>query len=575
MKKRTVLFFSILFCLIGFCFGQKRADVTILYTNDIHTYINNTVKDKDGNKVPGLSYGSVAALRDDLRAQGKNVALIDAGDHIQGTAYGAMDSGASIINFMNAAKYDVATVGNHEFDYGTARLFDIFKEAKFPYIACNFLKANGKPVLNSYKIMTFGKTKVAFIGIMTPETFTKSTPTYFMDKAQKKFIYKIGAGTDGKELYSMVQKAIDEASKKADYVVAIGHLGDDASSAPWRSADVIANTHGLDAFIDGHSHTTLACQMIKDLNGKDVVLTQTGCYFGAIGVLTLSDTGISTELITSYERSDETVNALVKKWALEVDEKLNQQIAVSDVSLYINDPEDSKKRLIRRQEMNSGDFVADAAYYYFNEVEGLKCDIALSNSGGIRSDIASGTYSYNSAKKVQPFGNVLCLVEITGQQFLDALEFGARKIGIGENGGLLQVAGVKYTVDSSIESTVETSDKGFWVASPSTYRVTDVQIYNREKQVYEDLDLNKTYTVGGVNYILRNMGDGFSMFKDVKLVKDYVAEDFLATSAYAKAFAKENDGNPHISTKNSPLSAYQNYLIDYEKPEGSGRIIIK
>ena len=573
MNKKSVLLVSVLFGMLVTSFAQTRGDVTILYTNDVHTYIANTVKDKDGNKVPGLSYGSIAALRDDLKAQGKNVALIDAGDHIQGTAYGAMDSGASIIKFMNAAKYDLATVGNHEFDYGADRLFEIFKEANYPYIACNLTK-NNKTVLDSYKIMTFGNTKVAFVGIMTPETITKSTPTFFMDKAHKKFIYKIASGSDGKELYKSVQKAVDEASKKADYVVAVGHLGDDPSSAPWRSVDVIANTYGIDAFIDGHSHSTVPQKLVKNAKGKDVVLSQTGSYFAAIGVMTLSANGITSELINSYERSDESIDALVKEWAGEVDTRLNQEIAIADVPFYINNPE-TKKRLIRSQEMNSGDFVADTAYYYFNEIEGLNCDIAISNGGGIRADLPNGSYTYNSAKTVQPFGNVLCLVEVKGKDVLEALEFGARKAGIGENGGFLQVAGIKYTIDTSKESAVETTTEGLWVKSPVSYRVTDVQVYNKANGTYEALDLNKTYTIGGVNYILRNMGDGFAMFGNVKLVKDYVSEDFLAASAYAKAFAKEADGKPHLSSKNSPLSSYKNYLLDYENPMGSGRIIIK
>ena len=576
MKKRVGLILSLFFIAFVSAWAKDRGEVTILYTNDVHTYIANTVKDKDGNKVPGLSYGSVVALRDDLKAQGKQVALVDAGDHIQGTAYGSMDNGASIIKFMNAAKYDIATIGNHEFDYGAKRVFEVIKEAKFPYVACNFLKTkNNKPVTEAYKVLKFGKTKVAFVGIMTPETYTKSTPAYFMDEARTKFIYKIGGGEDGKELYSMVQKAIDAASKKADYVVALGHLGDDKTSSPWTSVEVIENTHGLDAFIDGHSHSTVPEKLVKDSTGKDVLLTQTGCYFAAIGKLTLSDNDKKAELITSYDRSDETVSALVKAWGEKVDEKMNEEIAVSDVPLYINDPENPKARIVRKQETNLGDLVADAAYYYFNEVEQLKCDIAIANAGGIRSDLPAGSYSYKSAKIVQPFGNVMCIVELSGQEVLEALEFGARKAGVGENGGLLHVAGIKYTIDTSIPDTIKTSAEGLWTKSPEKYRVTDIQIYNKETAAYEPIDLSKTYTMGGLNYTLRNMGDGFAMLANTKLVKDYVGEDYLMTSAYVKAFAKGSDGKAHISTANSPLSAYKNYLLDYENPNGAGRIIIK
>lgn len=574
MKKKLSCFLALLLALSS-VFAQ-RGKVTILYTNDVHSYIMNTKKDSEGNKVPGLSYSSVAAYRDELKNQGEQVALVDAGDHVQGTAYGAMDEGASIIRIMNAVKYDIATIGNHEFDYGTKRLFKIIKEAKFPYVSCNFVsEKNGKPVVSPYKILSFGKTKVAFIGIMTPETYTKSTPAYFMDESQSKFIYKILAGEDGKELYDSVQKAINEVSSKADYVVAIGHLGDDPSSAPWRSVDVIAATSGLDAFIDGHSHSTNPMQLVKDASGKEVVLTQTGSYFGAIGKLTLTDEKITSELITEYEPRDEKIDSLVSQWAGKVDSQLNRKIAVSDVNLYINNPEDSTKRLIRRQETNLGDLVADGTYYFFNEVEKIPCDFAIANGGGIRVDVPAGEFTYNSAKKVQPFGNVLCLVEVSGQELLDALEFGARKAGSGENGGFLHVAGLKYTIDTSIPDTVKTDDKGIWLSAPSKYRVCDVQVYNKASAQYEILDLGKTYVMGGSNYTLRHMGDGYGMLAKTKLLKDYCGEDYLAACAYIKDFAKSSDGLPHISSKNSPLASYENYLINYESPSGSQRITIK
>lgn len=575
MKKKFGLVLSLFFVLV-FSSWAKRGEVTILYTNDVHTYVDNIVKDKDGNKVPGLSYASIAALRDELKASGKDVVLVDAGDHAQGTAYGSMDEGASIIKFMNACKYDIATLGNHEFDYGGKRVFELMKEAKFPYVVCNFLKTeNNQAVTDAFKVLKYGKTKIAFVGVLTPEAYTKSTPAYFMDDAQTKFIYKISAGKDGKELYDSVQKAVNAAAKKADYVVVVGHLGDDPSSSPYTSEEVIKNTYGFDAFIDGHSHSTVEQKVLKNAKGADVVLTQTGSYFGAIGCMTLNDKNISSKLIKSYDKRDEKIDAMVKEWVKAVDTKLGEEIAISDVELRINDPANAKNRLIRKQETNLGDLVADAGYYYFNEVEKLKCDVAISNGGGIRVDLPAGSYSYSSAKKVQPFGNVMCMVEISGQTILDALEFGARKVGVGENGGFFHVAGIKYTIDTSVTYDGEVSAEGLWTSGPSANRVKDVLVYNKETGAYDPLDLKKMYNVAGVNYTLRNMGDGNAMFKDSKLVKDYVGEDYLIAAAYVKAFAKEADGKAHISSKNSPLSSYKNYNIDYENPNGSGRITIK
>lgn len=576
--KKIRLVMSSLFMVMAFSAFAERGKVTVLYTNDVHTYIANTVKNAAGEKVPELSYGSVAAMKKDLQAKGENVALVDAGDHIQGTAYGAMDSGASIIKFMNAANYDVATLGNHEFDYGTPRAFEVIKEANFPYVSCNFYRVkNNKLVLPAYKILKYGKTKVAFIGISTPETYTKSTPAYFMDEKQENFIYKFYAGTDGKELYQSVQDAIDKASKKADYVIALGHIGDDPASSPWTSTEIISNTHGLDAFIDGHSHSTVPMRLVKDQSGKDVVLTQTGSFFAAVGKMTLDGGSIKSELVTSYENNDAQVDSLVKEWAKKVDDSLNEVIAVADSNLYITNPENPKERLIRKQETNLGDLVPDSVYWYFNKVEGLNCDIGIGNGGGIRVDVPAGDFTYNSAKKVQPFGNIICLVELKGQNILDALEWCSRNVGTGECGGFLHVAGLKYTVDSSIAPTLSSTPEGLWQAGPTgEYRVKDVQVYNKETGEFEPLDLNKTYTVGGINYTLRSSGDGCAMFAKAKLVKDYIGEDYLITSAYVKAFSgKDEKGLPHISSKNSPLASYKNYPLNYENPNGSGRITIK
>lgn len=565
---------------------KELSEITILYTNDVHTYINNTKKDDDGNVTKLLSYASVAALRAELEAEGKNVILVDAGDHSQGTAYGGMDEGKTIIDIMNACGYQVATLGNHEFDYGIFRAFANIEEADFPYVSCSFYTvADNKSVLPSYQVIDANGTKVAFIGISTPETITKSTPTYFMDETGENFIYNFYAGEDGSELYQAVQTAIDEAKAEADYVIALGHLGVDPSSAPYTSLDVIANTTGLDAFIDGHSHTTLESDMVKDAAGNDVVLTQTGSYLSAIGQMTIATDGtISTQLITEYEGRDEKVAALEEGWIDEIDTKLGEEIAVLENNLYIMSPENPEIRIIRNQETNLGDLDADAYYYYFNEVMGLDCDVAIANGGGIRSNVEAGSMSYMTAKTVNPFGNVACLVEVSGQNILDALEKGAAKIGLideekgipAENGGFLQVAGIKFEIDSTIESTVQQSEEGLWTGAPTgEYKVSNVMVYNRETAEYEPLDLEKTYTLAGVNYILRNQGDGMAMFKDSVSVLDYVSEDYLVLAEYLKAFTAGDDGVAHITTENSPLASYEGYLLDYENPYGSGRIVIK
>lgn len=558
-------------------------DIAVIYTNDIHTYIKNRDA-KDEKKAKNLSYSALSALKEDIAAQGKEVILVDAGDHIQGTAYGDMDKGATIIQMMNEAGFDLATLGNHEFDYGISRILELVNKADFPYVSCSFYKTeDGKLVLEPYKIIEKGGVKIAFIGISTPESITKSTPTFFMDK-DGNLLYNFYSGEDGSELYKAVQNAIDEAKPQADYVIALGHLGVDLSSVPFTSRELIEHTHGLDAFIDGHSHTLIEHDYVKDAKGKDVLLTQTGAYFKGVGIMNITKDGqITTEILHEYERQDEKIAEIEKGWIKTIDEKLGEKIAVLDTKMHVMDPKNPSQRIVRCQETNLGDFTADSIYYYFNEKLKLNCDIAFSNGGGIRNAINPGDVSYFSAKTVHPFGNQLCVVEATGQQILDALEKGAMFAGVydeskhipAESGGFLHVAGIKYEIDSTVDSTVQIDGNGIWLGAPTgKYKVQNVMIYNRETSEYEPLDLERHYRLAGANYILKNLGDGMAMFKGIVPILDFVGEDYIILADYFKSFKKGKDKYPHISTENSPLKAYKNYLLDYENPFGSGRIEI-
>ena len=551
------------------CFFGDKADVTILYTNDVHTYID--------NKSPKPTYAAIAALKKSIEDTGRDVLLVDAGDHIQGTAYGSMDDGATIIELMNEAGYDLATPGNHEFDYGMARAKAVLREADFPYVSCNWVDLRtGLNVLPSVKFFFVGGRKIAFVGVTTPETFTKSTPAYFMNDAQTKYIYDILGGEDGQKLYDAVQKAIDKAEFwGADTIIGLGHLGVDPSSSPWTSEEVIAHTHGFTAFIDGHSHTVMANKQVTDASGKAVTLTQTGSYFKNIGKMTVGADGtITTELIDTYEGLDAAVAATASNWISAVDDMLGEEIAVGDTKFYINDPATGKRR-IRSGETNLGDFVADGIYTYFNEIEELHCDVAIMNGGGIRTDVEAGPWSFKTCKTVSPFGNVACLMSVTGQQIQDALEFGARFAGSEgkENGGFLQVAGARYTIHPMIPNTVQTNDKNVWTGSATIPRVSNVEIYDKTTGTYQPLDPNATYALAGMNYTLRNLGDGFAMFDGATLIKDYVSEDYLVMSSYAAMFGGvDANGLPHLASANSPLADYPGYLLNYEDPYGAGRI---
>ena len=537
---------------------EAAGGVTVLYTNDIHTYIT-----KD------LTYSKVAAYKDSL----ENVLLVDAGDHIQGTAYGSMDKGATIAQLMNAAGYDLATLGNHEFDYGMDGCMAAIEAADFPYVSCNFYhEANGvagENVLDSYKVFEMGGVKIAFIGITTPESFTKSTPSYFQDE-NGNYIYGIAGGTDGEALYTAVQNAIDAASAEADYVIALGHLGVDESSQPWTSREVIANTTGLDAFIDGHSHTTIPMEEVTDEGGSTVILTQTGSYLDAVGQMTIAADGtITTQLLTAENLAEVTPDAEVKAiedaWVAELDEQLGQVIGYSQVTLDNYDAEGN--RLVRKQETNTGDFAADALYYLFDEMD-LDVDVAVMNGGGVRNEAVTGEISYQTCKAIHTFGNVACLQTVTGQQLLDALEWGAKDVtadGSVENGGFLHVSGLRYTINTAIPSTVQQDDKGVWTGGPTgAYRVTNVEVLNNETGAYEPLDLTAQYNLAGYNYTLRDLGDGFAMFDGAVNVLDYVSEDYMVLANYVESFpVDEATGLPTIPADSQ-----------YAEVTGNGRITI-
>ena len=210
-------------------------------------------------------------------------------------------------------------------------------------------------------------------------------------------------------------------------------------------------------------------------------------------------------------------------------------------------------------------------------MEQLHCDIAIMNGGGIRADEKAGYWTFKTCKQVSPFGNVACLMSVTGKQIQDALEFAARFAGTEkENGGFLHVAGASYEIHADIPNTVQTDEKNVWIGSATgTPRVQNVKIYNKASGTYEPLDESKTYALAGMNYTLRNLGDGFAMFDGAELIKDYVSEDYLVMSTYAMTFGGvDAEGLPHLTTANSPLADYPGYLLDYENPYGAGRISI-
>lgn len=517
MGKKVIAFLLVAVMLLVtapgvFAEEEKREDIVVLYVNDVHCGVDS------GSPEGTMGYANLAALKKELESQHTYVTLVDAGDAIQGEAIGTLSDGAYIVDIMNYIGFDLATYGNHEFDYGMDVALSLLAESEAQYIACNFTDLKtGDLVTDAYSIVTYGDLQVAYVGIATPESFTKSTPTYFQDE-NGNYIYGFCEGGNGQELYDAVQASIDAATAEgADVVIALGHLGTDPASDPWRSYDVIANTTGLDAFIDGHSHSTIEGETVKNKDGEDVVLTSTGSKLANIGKLTITPDGnITTELISGYTEVDADTDAYVKSIQAQFEDKLNEVVARSEVELVINDPV-TGDRIIRNLETNLGDLCADA----YRVV--LGADIGMINGGGIRASLEPGDITYGDIIAVHPYGNMMCVVEATGQEILDTLEVAAQ-MAPGENGSFQHVSGLKYTINTAIEPSVVMDDKGMLVSIGDTRRVIDVQILQDDGS-YAPIDPSATYTLASHNYMIKQGGSGVDHFMDNKLIADEVMID--------------------------------------------------
>lgn len=489
--------------VVGYSLGGTAAqNVVVLYTNDVHCAI-------DG-------YSSLAALRETMTEEGYRNILVDAGDAIQGDTIGALTKGRAVVDLMNQTGYELAVPGNHEFDYKVDTFLELAEEeAEYTYISANFKEVQtNQSVFDDYQIKNVGGKKVAFVGISTPETYTKSSPAYFQND-EGEYIYTFCEN----EFYETIQASVDSALEEgADYVVAVGHTGIEGTTEEWKSTSIIANTTGIDVYLDAHSHETIENQICKNKEQKDVVLSSTGTKFENIGKLTIAADGtISTELIkTSEVQTDSTagvqaaynaVRESIDSYNQTIDEELKKTIGTSEVELTING--EDGERAIRRQETNMGDFVADA----YRNVTGA--DIALVNGGGIRASIPAGDVSKKSLMDVNPWNNPMCVIEATGQQIVDALEHGAKNYPE-ESGGFLQVSGITYEINTTVtESPVITDDKGVFqsVEAGRQRRVQNVKVNGTP------IDLTKTYTVAGSQYTLLEGGDGYSMFSENQVLQ--------------------------------------------------------
>lgn len=533
MKKWLVLLvLFVTVTLTGGCGGKDKAednDIIILYTNDVHCAVDTDI-----------GYAGLAAYREWCEEKTPYVSLVDCGDAFQGDTIGTVSQGKYLVEIMNRVGYDYAVLGNHEFDYGMEQLEALLELSNAQYLGCNIRYTGEEETflsqLAAYDIVSYGGVRVGFVGVSTPESIVKSVPAYFMDE-DGEYIFDF-YGATGEELYARVQESVDMCRKEgADYVVVLAHLGTDEASSPFCSTDLISNTSGIDVVLDGHSHSVISSYVEENKDGDKVLLSSTGTGLENIGQVTITaDGNIQTGLIGNYPNQDKDIQGYIQNIQKQYEAELEKKVAYSDVPLTT--VSDSGIRLIRSRETNLGDFCADA----YRAVSGA--DIAIVNGGGIRADLSAGEITYGDILAVHPYGNTLCVVEAAGQEILDALEMASRSClpdsneeenADGENGGFLQVSGLKYTIDASVESTVEVDEQGMFVSCEGARRVRDVRVL-QEDGSYAELEPDKTYTVASHNYLIKQGGDGLNMFMDNKLANDEGLMDYQVLMTYLSDF---------------------------------------
>ena len=485
-------------------------DIVILHTNDVHGAI--------------AGYAKVAALKDAYEARGAYVLLMDAGDFIQGDPTVSTSEGATAVELMNLAGYDVVSLGNHEFDYGYQNLKDLEADADFAIVDANVLY-NGRVAFEDNLVFTAPDgTKIGVFGLDTPETATKAHPA------------KIQGVTflAGEDLYDCAQEQVDALTAEGcEYIICLGHLGIDDESAGNRSIDLLENVDGIDVFIDGHSHSTRA-DLLDATDGTGMVgntmVTSTGTKLESIGVVTIDAEGVittSTTPVADLTAEDADVAARAAAIQKEIDDEYGTVFAKTEVALN-----GEREPGNRTEETNLGDLITDALVWGA-EREGTEVDAAVTNGGGIRASIAAGDITKKDINTVLPFGNTLSIVKVTGAELLEALEASTYCTPT-SIGGFPQVSGIEFTVD-----TTKAYDQGEQYPGSTYYGPKSIQRVTIETVGGEPFDANATYTIA-TNDFMAAGGDTYYAFAAAsvnydlgiamdEVVMDYITEELKGT----------------------------------------------
>ena len=527
MKYSKLLFLLLIVALAG-C--QRKQPIVILYENDAHCAVE--------------GYARLAGQRDAERQHTPYVAIVSSGDFAQGNTVGSLTKGEAIVRIMNAVGYDYLTIGNHEFDYTVPQMQHLSELLTAKTLCCNFSRyeednddkddRDDNDLYPAYEVKDFGGTKVGFIGVATPSTFRSSTPTYFIDD-NGNLLYNFHQ-TD---TYECVQEAVNDAREEgAEIIIVLSHLGDDPEVA--YSRGLIAATHGIDVVLDGHAHHVLNERLVND-RGDSVTLSSTGTKFAYIGRLTIdTDNRVTTELlpISDCHRVNQAVQDTVLAIQQELEARVNAPVGTTAFALADRDNQDN--RLVRRQETNLGDFMADVARYTTG------ANIGVCNGGGLRAGLYNETITFGNIVSIWPFNNTMRVVECTGQQLLDAFEVSAANLPR-ENGDFMHVSGLRYTINPHVPTSVIWDDNRMFNGVGKTRRIAKMEVFMladgesdklpyEQRGTWQQVNPNAVYTIGGQSYIIACSGAS-GMFAKMRLlpVEGEPVNDVDAVCTYIQA----------------------------------------
>lgn len=463
-----------------------KKSVVILYENDVHCGI-------DG-------YTQMRGLRDAIvRSDTSVVGMVSAGDFLQGDLAGAISQGKYVVDIMKNMGYDAVTLGNHEFDYGVPRMQELLPQINTNVVCVNLTKyGDPTPMYPGYVIKQYGKKRIAFVGICTPETMRSEAYSFFEKDGTQ--IYDLH--TD--ECFTMVQEAVDKARKEgADHVVLLSHLGEATSETGVDSHTMIAKTRGIDAVLDGHTHSVIPCDWVENLDGEKIPVTQTGTKFANVGKLWLSPEGKFIPMLVSKDENPFVNDAIMA--TTDSIKTLLQKLAGKEIGTTAFDliAIEGSSWPVRVKEMPLGNLVADA---YRAKMD---TQIGIANGGGLRSSIKAGTITLGDVIAVQPNDNNMIILEVTGTELPTMLSKCTAKCPEAD-GSFPQVSGLKFTIHTA------------------SHKVTDVMVQDKGADTYQPIDPNGKYTVATIDYALS--GGFYRTLQNCKLMSltDVLSRDALA-----------------------------------------------